>query len=147
MAKRDFIGGGKGIYIEDVGGSFAKFLKEAPRVARAHLHDAVEKTAFALTQRMKTNVEVGPDAPHIKDALTYKRRGQSAMVGLLDATQPSRPGSEASLADVGLYNEYSPNHQPFMRPSAEQEDKDFVRRVTDAMKQVERDLSGGGGLL
>jgi hypothetical protein len=146
MSRRDFIGGGKGIVIEDVGGSFARFLKEAPRVARAALHDAVEKTAFALQQRMKAMAPVGPDAPHIRDAITYKRRGQRADVGLLDATQPAGPGSNATLADVGLFNEYAPNSQPFMRSAAEQEDRDFVRRVTDAMRQVERDLSGGGGL-
>lgn len=147
MSKRNFIGGGKGFVIEDVNGSFAKFLNDAPRVARAALHDAVEKTAFALAQRMRSMAPVGPDAPHIKDAITYKRRGQRADVGLLDATQPAAPGSDATMADVGLFNEYSPNRQPFMRPAAEQEDKDFVRRVSDAMKQVERDLSGGGGLM
>jgi hypothetical protein len=143
----NFIGGGKGIVIEDVGGSFAKFLKDAPRIARAALHDAVEKTAFSMQQRMKALAPVGPDAPHIRDAITYKRRGQRAEVGLLDATQAAAPGSDWSLADVGLFNEYSPNRQPFMLPAAEQEDKDFVRRVTDAMQKVERDLSGGGGLL
>jgi hypothetical protein len=147
MARGTFIGGGKGIVIEDVGGSFAKFLKDAPRIARAHLHDAVEKTAFSMAQRMKALAPVGPDAPHIRDAITYKRRGQRAEVGLLDATQAAAHGSDWSLADVGLFNEYSPNRQPFMLPAAEQEDKDFVRRVTDAMQKVERDLSGGGGLM
>ncbi len=146
MAKRDFIGGGKGFVIEDVGGSFAKFLREAPRVARAHLHDAVEKTALALQQRMRAMAPVGPDAPHIRDAISYLRRGQTAQVGLLEATQPAAPGSSATLAEVGLYNEYSPNKQPFMRPAADMEDRAFIRRVTDAVKQMERDLSGGGGL-
>jgi hypothetical protein len=144
MARRDFIGGGKGLFVEDVNGSFAKFLREAPRVARAYLHDAVEKSAFAVQQRMKSLAPVGPDAPHIREAITYRRRGQRADVGLLDATQPAAPGSSATLADVGLFNEYDPNRQPFMRPAAEQEDGPFIRRVIDAIKRVERDLSAGG---
>ncbi len=146
MSRRTFIGGGKGFVVEDVGGSFARFLKMAPKIGRAYLHDAIEKTAFSLQHRMKSMAPYGPDAPHIREAITYRRRGQRADVGLLDATQDAAPGSSASLGDVGLYNEYSPNRQPFMRPSAEQEDRPFIRRITDAVKQMERDLSGGGGL-
>lgn len=147
MGKRDFIGGVKGgIVLEDVGGSFARFLKETPRLARAYIHDAVEKTAFSLAGRIRHLAPVGPDAPHIKEAVTYQRRGQSALVGYLDATQPAAPGSNASIADVALYNEYKPNSQPFMRPAAEAEDADFRKRVTQAIQRMERDLSGGGGL-
>ncbi len=135
------------VQLEDVGGSFKKFLADAPREARARLHDAIEKTAFSMQQRMKALVQVGPDAPHIKDAITYRRRGQRAEIGLLDATQPAAPGSDASMADVGLFNEYNPNRQPFMRPAAEAENADFTRRISEALRQVERDLSGGGGLL
>lgn len=130
--------------VEDVGGSFAQFLKRAPRETRAALHDAVEHTAFALQQRMKALAPVGPDAPHIRDAITYQRRGQRADIGLLNATEPAAPGSTASLADVGLYNEYNPNRQPFLRPAAEREDRDFVQRVRDAMRRVEQTLSIGG---
>ncbi len=146
MGRRDFIGGGSGIVLEDVGGSFARFLKECPKVAKAYIQDAVEKTAFALAQRMKTTAPVGPDAPHIRDAVTYRRRGQMAMVGFLDANQAAAPGSTATMPDVALFNEYAPNRQPFMRPAAEQEDRDFRKRVTAAIQRMERDLSGGGGL-
>jgi len=138
------------IHVEDVGGSFKRFLKEAPREARAYIHDAVEKTAFSLQQRMKANVKVGPDAPHIRESISYKRRGQRAEIGLLDGQggeAQAAPGSSATQAEVGLYNEYNPNSQPFMRPAAEAENADFTRRIADAMKRVERDLSIGGGLL
>lgn len=137
------------IYLEDVGGSFKRFLAAAPREARAYLHDAVEKTAFAMAGRMRVNAPEGPDAPHIKEAITYKRRGQSAEIGILESAgggAPAAPGSDASMADVALYNEYRPNSQPFMKPAAEAENADFTRRVIDALKQVERSLSGGGGL-
>jgi hypothetical protein len=138
------------IHLEDVGGSFKRFLAEAPREARAYLHDAVEKTAFSMQQRMKANLHYGPDAPHIKDLVSYRRRGQRAEIGLLDGQggeAPAGAGSTATNAEVGLYNEYNPNNQPWARPAAEAENADFTRRVSDAMKQVERSLSGGGGLL
>lgn len=134
------------VTLDDVGGSFKRFLERAPREARAALHDAVERTAFSLQQRMKALAPLGPDAPHIKDAISYKRRGQRAEIGLLDATEPAAPGSTATMADVGLFNEYSPNRQAFMKPAAEAENADFTRRVSDAMRQVERNLSSGGGL-
>jgi hypothetical protein len=138
------------IQIEDVGGSFKRFLAAAPREARAALYDAVEKTAFSMQQRMRANLSQGPDAPHIKETISYKRRGQRAEIGLLDGQggeMLAASGSTATQAEVGMYNEYQPNGQPFMRPAAEAENRDFTRRVTDAIKKVERDLSGGGGLL
>ncbi len=131
------------IQLEDVGGSFKAFLAKAPREARALLHDAVEKTAFSLQQRMKALAPIGPDAPHIRDAIRYVRRGQRAEVGLIDATEPAAPGSTATMAQVGLFNEYNPNTQPFMRPAAEAENVDFTKRVTKAIQQFEQNLSGG----
>jgi hypothetical protein len=135
------------IEIEDVGGRFAALYAASSKSARAHLADAVRKSVFALEHRMTARSPVGPDAPHIKENITSKSRGMFGQAGLIDAGQPAAPGSTASLADVGLYNEYKPNDQPFMRPSAEAETKDHVRRCTDAIRQMERDLSGGGGLL
>lgn len=144
MSKRDFIGGTKGgIVLEDVGGSFARFIRETPKLANQYRFDVVEKTAFAMANRMRALAPVGPDAPHIRENITHKRRGGMAMVGVLDGAEPAAPGSTASLADVALFNEYSPNKQPFMRPAAEAEAPYFVRRMTDAMQQLERDLSAG----
>ncbi len=137
------------IHLEDVGGSFKRFLAAAPREARSYIHDAIEKTAFSMQQRMKAYAQVGPDAPHMRDAISYKRRGQRAEIGLLEEAgggEPASPGSNTTMAEVGLYNEYNPNAQPWARPAAEAENADFTRRISDAMKQVERSLSGGGGL-
>lgn len=143
MGKRDLIGGG-GFELIDVGGSFKRFLQTAPKETRAYMADAVQKTAFALQQRMKVAAPVGPDAPHIRDAVTMKGRGLSYQVGFIDATEPAAPGNPTTQAFVALLNEYTPNQQPFMRPSAEAESGEFVRRVTAAMQQVDRVLSGGG---
>lgn len=135
------------VSLEDVGGAYARFLREAPKVFRQCLIDAVDRTAFAAAQRMRAMAPVGPDAPHIRDFITTKRRGLVAQVGYIDATQSAGPNNDATIAEVALYNEYRPNAQPFMRPAAEGESKDFVRRVQAACGQAERSLSGGGGLL
>jgi hypothetical protein len=132
-----------GMELIDVGGSFKKFLRTAAPTIRKNAEQAIDKTGQSLVQRMRSMAPVGPDAPHIRDAITYRRRGTLVEVGLLDAGQPAGPGSNATMADVALYNEYNPNQQPFMRPAAEQEDRAFVNRVTDAVKQAERNLSIG----
>jgi hypothetical protein len=91
------------IHLEDVGGSFKRFLAAAPREARAYIHDAVEKTAFSLQQRMKALAPMGEDAPHIRDVISYKRRGQRAEIGLLEDAgggDQAAPGSTATNAEV-----------------------------------------------
>lgn len=145
MATKNFVGGAR-ITIEDVGGSFARFLKDAPRIARASIADAVKQTAFSLSRRMGAGAPVGPDAPHIKENITFEAKGMRAEVGFINATEPAAPGSSATIADVALYNEYRPNAQPFMRPAAEAEQSDFTRRVTVAIQQMERSLSSGTGI-
>lgn len=138
---------GGGFEIEDVNGSFARFLRDSPKVLRQCLYDAIDRTAFAMAQRMRATAPVGPDSPHIRNNVTWKRRGLLGQVGFIDATEPAAPGSDASIADVALYNEYRPNKQPFMRPAAEAEANDYAKRMRAAIGQMERDLSGGGGLL
>jgi hypothetical protein len=128
--------------IEDVGGSFARFLKQAPKVVRHAVIDAVELTAFSLSKRMEQDAPVGPDAPHIKDYVTWKRRGMTAQAGYIDATDAAGPGNAATIADVAAMNEYAPNKQPFMRPAAEREAPIFVKRMKNAMQDVERLLGG-----
>jgi hypothetical protein len=49
------------IMIQDVGGSFKRFLEQAPEEARMLINDAVEKTAFSMQQRMKANAPSGPN--------------------------------------------------------------------------------------
>jgi hypothetical protein len=129
------------VTIEDVNGSFARFIQRAPKEVRSVLSGAVSKTTFAVWQRMHARVSVGPDAPHIKDDLEAKlpkRDGLNGRVGIFD---------NDAQAHVALYNEYRPNRQPFMRVSALDEESNFRNRATAALQQVERNLSGGGGLL
>jgi hypothetical protein len=135
------------IELVDVGGSFRRMLDRAPRETRRLLEGEIKATAFALSRRMIAKAPKGPDAPHIRDHVSTKTRGLSAQVGYINATQSAGPRSDATIAEVALYNEYRPNRQPFMRPAAEAETSDFVKRMTRAMSEVERNLSGGGGLL
>lgn len=132
-----------GITVEDVGGSFAKFTRNAAPTLKKHLGSRIDKTAQAMVQRMKAMAPVGPDAPHIRDAIDYVRIGNMAEIGIIDGGQQAGPHNLATLADVALYNEYSPNRQPFMRPAAEQTDGDLQRNVTDAIEQMEQELSTG----
>lgn len=127
------------VRLEDVNGSFARFIREAPKEARLACKDAVQKTTFAVLQRMQATVPVGPDAPHIKDDLAMAVRGLSGKVGILTSS------GEGDSAHIALYNEYVPNKQPFMRPAAKAEQDVFVRRMSEAIGKIERRLGSGTG--
>lgn len=128
-----------GVTIEDVGGSFAKFIKTAPAAVKLDLQHAVRLSAFAVGQRMKALAPVGPDAPHIREDVEVKMgRGLTARVGYFGGT-----GDASDQPHIALYNEFRPNKRPFMRPAAQNEAGDFTRRVTDALKRSERALSVG----
>lgn len=129
--------------LEDIDGSFGRFFKAAPKEVRELLKGTVKTAAFGLGQRMKAAApRSDPEfAPHIQDQIDVKARGLAARVGLLDA------GPTGTEADVALFNEYTPNKQPFMRPAAEAEAPEFKRAVQMALKKLERQLGGfGGGL-
>jgi hypothetical protein len=143
MGRRDVIS----VELVDVSGSFARFLRDAPKEMRIEVIDAVKKTCFSMSRRMEATAEVGPDAPHIRDHVTYEMRGLTGKVGFINATQSAGPNNDATMADVALFNEFNPNKQPFMRPAAEAESSDFAKRMKAAITQAERDLTGGGGLL
>jgi hypothetical protein len=126
------------VEIEDVGGSFARFIATAPKEVRARLSEAIATTTFIVSQRMKALAPVGPEAPHMRDAIEAqlpKRNGLSGRAGIFDNEE------EASVA---LFNEYRPNEQWFMRPALLDSEDGFRARATRALQQVERNLSGGG---
>jgi hypothetical protein len=125
------------IYIEDVDGSFKRFIQKAPKEVRANLQDAVRKTAFGVGQRMRANAPVGPDAPHIRNDIDVQHgRGLSSKVGYFGGSDNS-----SDQAHIALYNEFKPNAQPFMRPAAEDEESSFRQLATAALKNAERSLS------
>jgi len=156
MSRRDFIGGGGGYELVDANGSFRRFLQNAPKEMRKEIQHAVTMTSSALRNRMSVAAPVGPDAPHLKEAVSFVVRGLVGKVGYIEgqggddpsgSTTATWKGMEMTNAWVALFNEYRPNKQPFMKPSAEKEAPDFIKRMTQAITQAERNLSGGGGLL
>ena len=116
------------ITIEDVNGSFARLIKQAPKEARSFLSQAVATTTVAVSQRMRARVPV--DEGELKAAIDVrlpKGTRLAGEAGVFDGEQ----------AGVALYNEYQPNVQPFMRPSAQDEAEDFKQRAIKALKKLE----------
>jgi hypothetical protein len=134
--------------VVDVNGSFKRFIEFASKgEARKRLHSPVLSTAAALETRMRASAPVGPGEDHIKNAITFSHRATSAQVGLLSEDfggDPAGDGSNATMAEVALYNEYNPNKQPFMRAAAEAESKGFERRIADVLKDMENALGRAG---
>jgi hypothetical protein len=147
MARNTFIGeAGWGIEIVDLNRSMEKFVKTGAKEIKKRLQVPVLATAFRLQQRMSSMAPEGPDAPHIKNTVTFKHRGLRAEVGYLAedfGAEPAADGSTASIADVARYNEYNPNNQAFMLPAATLEAKPFVQRMIEAVQSAERALSRG----
>ena len=131
-------GGRRTTELVDVDGSFAKFLTQAPKDVRMHLSHAVKVTTFSVYQRMRTTVrQIAYLTGEMYEALEQrppKTTGLTGRAGLWDSTQ----------AEIGLYNEYTPNKQPFMRPSVDEEQKFFVRRAISAVNQLDKPYGAGG---
>lgn len=115
------------VTLEDVNGSFARFVREAPKVLKKHAFAAAEQTRQVVARRIYEKAPVGPNAPHMRDAIEVR----GTYIGIFDPEQ----------AAVALYNEYRPNQQPFMADSARDEDAGFRAREEKAIKQTEHELS------
>ncbi len=145
------------VSIEDVGGSFAKMLRNAPKLLKAELKYAVDETAQGVENLMRMRAPQGPEAPHIRDDIetqnaSITKKYVTAKVGYFGGT-----GDDSDQEHVALYNEYKPNAQPFMLPAAEDMAREFRDSAVDALKRMENGLSrsvsapvssgGGSGLL
>jgi hypothetical protein len=117
------------IRVIDVNGSFARFLKNAPIEMRKQAIRGAQKSRESIARRMFELAPVGPDAPHMRDAIEVR----GTQVGIFDPEQ----------AAVALYNEYSPNHQPFMGISVRDEEHGFKANVTKGLQDAARNLSIG----
>jgi hypothetical protein len=129
------------VEIEDVKGSFRRLIDDAPKRVRKYMATAVFQTSMAVLREMEARAAMGPEGEgltpdeHIKLDLTHQGRvtAMSQRVGIFD---------NAGQAAVALFNEYSPDHQPFMKPAAEAEAGPFLARAIEALQKVERELSG-----
>jgi hypothetical protein len=130
--------------LTDLNGSFKRFYTQAPKVVRAALRDAIAKAADRLSDEMYDGAPPRSDvAPHIKDAIGVKQTGLVARVGILDGEAPS--GTEATMGEVALYNEYGPNQDnTFMLPAAWATERPLEAFARKALAKVEAELSVGG---
>jgi hypothetical protein len=160
MARNTFIGGTDGGFeVVDVNGSFARFLRQAPRIARRRIGSAVLSSAVRLTRGIAAEAPVGPEAPHLARTVTFKHRGLTAHVGYLAEdfggdeagdNQKDWKGLAITNALVAMFNEYGVAHHgkkpnPFMRHAAERESSAFVKDVKEAIADMEKHLGGGFG--
>lgn len=130
------------VEIEDVNGSFARLIDEAPKKARQFLSTAVFRTAAAVQRTMEQTAVLGPEGQgltpfeHIR--LSIEQRGRTGglmqQVGIFD---------DPDQVSVAMFNEYSPDRQPFMRASADRTASLFLTHATEALQQAERYFSQG----
>jgi hypothetical protein len=105
--------------------TFTKFAEKAPGVLRAKAVEAAQKTTPRVLARMEAT------APRLTGEMASKLTVDGGIVGIFDPEQ----------AAVALYNEYSPNHQPFMRAAAQASVGDLVEAVTAGMQDAEAELT------
>lgn len=131
-------GGRRETILEDVDGSFARFLRELPGDARVHLSHAIRITTYAIAGRMRETVKrIAYLTGDMHNKIENRPPKQTALVG--------RAGIWDTVeAEIALYNEYTPNRQPFMRPSVDDEQRQYVKRVQAAMRLTDRYYGPGG---
>jgi hypothetical protein len=123
------------VEIEDIGGSFAKMLRDAPKLCRAYLSRAVTDTTLAVRDRMEKGVPVDEgDLYEAIDVQVPKKTGLMGRAGVFNNPE---------LVSRALFNEYIPNKQPFMRPAALDESSAFEKRARRALAQLEAALGSG----
>lgn len=129
--------------LEDVGNTFRTFVTEAPKLTRKLLGTAVFTTARRVLGSMESGAQQGPDGQgltpgeHIKfdlDENWSTRHPLYARVGILD---------DPEQALVALWNEYSPDEQPFMVPAALENESGFQSAAAAALRSLEKQFAQG----
>lgn len=120
------------VEVEDVRGSCARLVKQAPKKVRQFLSTAVFLSTAGVLHNMEAIVPV--DEGDLKNALEFTHRGLHGRAGVLN---------DPEQAEIAQFNEYSPNRQKFMKPAAEQESEPFRQRAIRALEQMERYLTQG----
>lgn len=103
-------------------------LKDTPDMAKAVLQDAIDKTSFAIAQRMKTLAPRGTGRL-ISEIQYVPVRGLRGGVAI---------GADAWYWHFLEYGTVKMAAKPFVRPAAEMEAPLFEARVTQAADKIER---------
>lgn len=123
-----------------------------PDVAQQRLGQATEQTAFAIIQKARQLVRVRTGALQGKLNYKYSDKTGVAVAGVesggVDTPQGYEiPGHIAHLVEFGHGGPRPAPAYPFMIPAAEAERGNYLQRCQDAGRNIERDLTSGGGLL
>jgi hypothetical protein len=134
------------ITVEDVDGSFRKFMRQAPAIVRQEMAPAINATARGVHQLMQGRAPEGPEAPHIKEDIqtleaspaNKRAKNTTAQTGYFHGSS-----DHSDQPHIALYNEFRPNKQPFMRSSADDMTQEFLRHVSAALQRLDSRLSKG----
>lgn len=110
----------------DIFDTFTAFTERAPAVLRAAAYRGAHRTAPRVLARMQAA------APRLTGAMAAKLTADGGLVGIFD---------DPEEASVALFNEYSPNHQPFMRPALQSEGSGLIASVTEEVGAAEAELA------
>jgi HK97 gp10 family phage protein len=107
-----------------------------PDAARAMLSDVIAKTTFATGQRAKA---LAPrETGLLRSSITAVSRGLYGRVTV---------SGDAFYWRFVEYGTVKMAAKPFVRPSVEMEQPQFLERVRNVGRELERDWTSGGGLL
>jgi HK97 gp10 family phage protein len=110
-------------------------IKRAPDVVKNHSSSAIASSTFAVFQGMRGRVPV--DTGGLKLAIDHKVPARGGLTGSVVIN----PGAYYwHMVEFGTVNMAA---QPYIRPSAEAESDDFVRRMKDVGPKLERDFTTG----
>jgi hypothetical protein len=104
--------------------TFTAFAEKAPTVLRDAAIRGVQKVAPRMLGRMEAQ------APTLTGQMKSKLTVDGGVVGIFDPEQ----------AEVALFNEYSPNHQPFMRAAAQASIGDLESEASAEIAGAESEL-------
>jgi HK97 gp10 family phage protein len=109
-----------------------------PDAARVALSDVIAKSTFAVRQRALLLAPRG-ETGRLRSSITASSRGLYGRVTISDP--------DVYYWKFIEYGTVRASARPFVRPAVEAETNDFVDRVRQVGKRLERDWTSGGGLL
>jgi HK97 gp10 family phage protein len=109
--------------------AFAK----APESVQRHAADVIEKSAFAVAQRMRSLVPVRTGK--LKSRIASTATGLNGRVGFSDR--------DAFYWKFVEYGTVRMPARPFVRPAAEAESEPYIRAMSAIGPKLERDMSAG----
>lgn len=112
-------------------------ITEAPDSAKAHSKDAVSKSTFAIFSRIQAWANAHRRTGGLSLGIRWKAPGLTGTISI-------DPGSF-----YWIFLEYGTVHiraRPGVRPAVESESNNFIRRMQDFGRKLERDWSSGSAI-